>query len=89
MLISDERIHFLAQEIAQTLVREGMLTTTEPNAAAQGVKQALIKYCQAEGALEQKVRTKIASLKRAVAEGSQEWDILYQQYYKEELNKSA
>jgi hypothetical protein len=37
--------------------------------------------------VERRVRTKILSQKRAIPEGSQEWDILFRKYYEEELNK--
>lgn len=87
MLISDERISALAKQIATTLLREGYVTADDPNHVAHTVRQAFIRYIQTEAAVDQKARTKIASLKRGVAEGSREWDILYQKYYEEELNK--
>ena len=87
MLISDERINHLAHTIAQTLLRDGMITTRTPDQTTQEIKRALIKYCQVEVAIDLKVRTKIASLKRGVAEGSREWDVMYQKLYDEELAK--
>lgn len=89
MLISDDRITHLSCEIAQTLIREGFVATKTPESCTQEIRRALTKYCQAEVTLEQKVQAKIGSLKRAVPEGSREWDILYQKYYEEELNKSV
>jgi hypothetical protein len=37
--------------------------------------------------IERRVRTKIVSQKRAIPEGSQEWDILFRKYYEEELSR--
>lgn len=89
MLISDDRITHLSREIVQTFVREGLISTKSPESCTQEIRRAIARYCQTEEALEQKVRTKIATLKRGVPEGSREWEILYQKYYEEELNKSG
>jgi hypothetical protein len=37
--------------------------------------------------VDKKVREKIASIKRGVSEGTGEWEILYRQYYNEEIDK--
>jgi hypothetical protein len=36
--------------------------------------------------LDQKVGDRIASFKRKIPEGGQEWQILYRRYYEEEIN---
>lgn len=89
MFISDERIGALAKTITDTLLRERYITVTDPQLPLQAVRRAMAKYIQVEALMDQRVRAKIASLKRGVPEGSREWDILYQKYYEEELNKGA
>lgn len=37
-------------------------------------------------ALDLKVRDRIASFKRKIPEGGQEWQVLYRKYYEEEMN---
>jgi hypothetical protein len=46
--------------------------------------QALLRE---ESAIDQAVRKKISSQKRDIAEGSDEWDILFRKYYSEEMRK--
>ena len=46
--------------------------------------QALLK---AEYELDQSVRAKIKSQRREIAEGSEEWDILFRKYYSEEMRR--
>lgn len=42
---------------------------------------------RAEDALQEQIRQKIASAKKPVPEGSQEWDILFRKYYEAEMNR--
>lgn len=88
-LISDDRIAYLAQHLTGTLHREGLIAPSSATSAVQAVRQALGKYCLAEADIDQRVRVKIGTLKRGVAEGSREWEILYQQYYEEEIKKMS
>ena len=37
--------------------------------------------------VDQAAKTKVASLKRGVTEGSPEWDILYGKYFEEEMQR--
>ena len=46
--------------------------------------QALLR---AEYQMDQSVRAKIKSQRREIAEGSEEWDILFRKYYSEEMRK--
>ncbi|MBI4366539.1 MAG: DUF507 family protein [Deltaproteobacteria bacterium] len=87
MNLSDERLGALATAIAKTLQAEGMIAASDPQLAYLTVRKAMAKYLQTESAIDAKVRQKIESLKRGVAQGGREWDILYQQYYDAELKK--
>lgn len=87
MNISDERIGSLAKKIAAALTRDGVAPAGERDRMAQVASQAMMKYVQTEQQLDTRVRAKITSQKRHIVEGSGEWDILYNKYYEEELNK--
>lgn len=89
MFISDERIGALATLITETLLRERYIATTDPQLPLQVARRAMGKYLQTEALMDQRARAKIATLKRGVPEGSREWEILYQKYYEEELNKTC
>jgi hypothetical protein len=51
------------------------------------IKDGFFDYFKREDDADKKVRQKIATLKRGVLEGTQEWDILYRQYFNEEMMK--
>lgn len=55
--------------------------------AAREIKRTLIEYFRVEDEADQAAREKVASLKRGVAEGSREWEILYRKYVEEELSR--
>lgn len=87
MRLSDERINFLSHHIISTLVRERLIDVESESAESQEIKKLMIHFIKSEDAVDQKVRDKIASIKRGIPEHSREWDVLYEQYYSEEMNK--
>lgn len=89
MRISDGRINYLSRRIAEALVSGQMAGEGDPDRLSREVKRGLNFYIQQEAAIDQKVRKKIGSLRRGVPEGSDEWDILYRQYYEEEMEKNS
>ncbi len=87
MRLSDERVLFLSKQIAQTLKREGLAKIENEAIFAQDVQKIIIRFMQEEAKLDERVRAKIASIKRGIMEHSREWDVLYDQYYNEEMKK--
>ena len=55
--------------------------------ALREVKRVLAEHMKVEEELVQKVRSRLQSYARPIPEGSQEWDVLYQKTYEEELRK--
>lgn len=86
MKISDGRINFLARQIAQNLIKNGLIDG-ELDEITLEVKKGFNFFLKKEIEIDEKCRYKIESIKRGIPEGSQEWDILYRQYYNEELEK--
>lgn len=87
MKISDGRINYLSRQIATHLLKQGSVKGIEADPLSLEVKKGFNFLLQEEEKLEAKVRLKIASLKRGVPEGSSEWELLYRQYYNEEVDK--
>jgi len=85
--LSDERVLFLSKQVAQTLKREGLAKIENEAIFAQDVQKIIIRFMQEEAKLDERVRAKIASIKRGIMEHSREWDVLYDQYYNEEMKK--
>lgn len=87
MRLTDERINYLSHHIVTVLACDGMIKLQDEAAMIQHIKKIIIKFNKDEEAIDAKVRSKINSIKRNIPEGSREWDILYEQYYSEEMNK--
>lgn len=88
MKISDGRINYLSRRIAKLFISNGDVDTDDIDFLSKEVKKGFIFFLQREEAVDKKVREKISSIKRGVPEGSTEWDILYRQYYNDEISKS-
>ena len=57
------------------------------NTIRQEARKALEKVLTEEMKIDQAARQKIASQRKIIVEGSQEWDILYRKYYNDEVRK--
>ena len=55
--------------------------------SANEARKALEKVLTEEMKIDQAARQKIASQRKIIVEGSQEWDILYRKYYNDEVKK--
>jgi hypothetical protein len=87
--LSEARILFLARE-ALSRLRDEKLADVPSFALALRTGRELIEQFAAQGdAVDTAARRKIASLKRGVAEGTPEWNILYRRYREEELRKKG
>ena len=90
MKLSEERILFLARESLARLRDEGLAEMPNFALALRQARDLIAEWEErGEGAVEAAVRRKIASLKRNVVEGSNEWNILYRRYRDEELRKKG
>jgi len=89
MKLSEARILFLARESLNRLRAEGLADIPNfPLALRQG-REVIAQWLEHGNRVDAVVRRKIASLKRGVVEGSNEWQILYRRYREEELRKKG
>ena len=86
MNISEGRINQLSRKIAKGLINGGQIEAGLDDLSRE-VKRGMVFFTQKLEALDGEVREKITSIKRGVLEGSAEYEILYRQYFTEELNK--
>jgi hypothetical protein len=86
--LSEARVSFLAHEILRTLRQEGLADIDNERVALQELKRLLQHEDEAMTRIDGLVRRKIDSLSRKVPPGSREWDVLYRQYFQEELRKT-
>ncbi|HVN84899.1 MAG TPA: DUF507 family protein [Candidatus Binatia bacterium] len=85
--LSEARVSFLAHAILRTLREEGLVTVENERLALADLKRLLTHEDEESNRIDAAVRRKIASLSRSVPLGSREWDVLYRQYFEQELRK--
>jgi len=88
MRISRDKLNKLAHTVADALAEiDEVEFLDERNTIRQEARKALEKLLMDELKLDAAARLKIASQRRIIPEGSQEWDILYRKYYNDEVKK--
>ena len=88
MRISRDKLNKLAHTIADTLAEIPECDFLEDrNTIRQEARKALEKLLLEETKIDAAARLKIASQRKIILEGSQEWDILYRKYYNDEVKK--
>ena len=88
-MISDDRLSSLAHLIHQELLQGDLVEFLDRDKAHHEIKRTLVGYFKVEEEADRLAREKIASLKRGVAEGSREWEVLHRKYVEEELSKKG
>ncbi len=88
MRISRDKLNKLAHTVADTLAEIPECDFLEDrNTIRQEARKALEKLLMEELKIDAAARQKIASQRKIILEGSQEWDILYRKYYNDEVKK--
>ena len=88
MRITADKLNKLAHTVADTLAEIPECDFLEDrNTIRQEARKILTKLLTEEMRLDQAARQKIASQRKIIVEGSQEWDILYRKYYNDEVKK--
>jgi len=86
--VSRDKVNKLAHTIADTLAEVPECDFLEDrNTIRQEARKALEELLTAETKLDAAARLKIASQRKIILEGSQEWEILYRKYYNDEVKK--
>ena len=88
MRVSRDKVNKLAHTIADTLAEIPECDFLEDrNTIRQEARKALEKLLTEETRIDAAARQKIASQRKIILEGSQEWEILYRKYYNDEVKK--
>ena len=88
MRITRDKLNKIAHVVADTLADTPECDFLEDrNTIRQEARKALEKLLTDVMKLDQGARQKIASQRKIIVEGSQEWDILYRKYYNDEVKK--
>jgi hypothetical protein len=90
MMLSDDKITHLTHVLLKGLLDRDLVDITEEEGVVRrAVKRAITAQLQIGEAMDEAVRRKIESMSRDVAEGSPEWEVLYQKYLREEEVKKG
>lgn len=87
--LSEARILYLARESLARLRDEKLAEIPNFALALRQARELIASWEQQADSVDGLVRRKIASLRRGVVEGSNEWNILYRRYREEELRKKG
>ena len=82
---TDDRINHLSHLIHDGLYHDDLVDYPDEDKALREIKRTLNLYFQVEEEADRAARERVASLKRGVAEGSREWEVLYRKYFEEEM----
>jgi uncharacterized protein len=86
--ITRDKLNKLAHVVADTLAEtDECAFLDDRNTIRQEARKALETLLLAEMKIDAAAKQKIASQRKIIMEGSQEWDILYRKYYNEEVKK--
>jgi hypothetical protein len=86
--LSREKINFLARQILELLFEnEQVEFLVEPNEIRLSVLRSIEEEMKLYDQIDKRAVEKIQSQKKAIEEGSREWEILYRKYYNEEISK--
>jgi hypothetical protein len=88
MRISRDKLNKLAHTVADTLAEIDQVGFNEDrNTIRQEARKELENLLMEEARIDAAARAKIASQRKIILEGSQEWEILYRKYYNDEVRK--
>lgn len=86
--LSREKINYLSRQILNILEKDDQVDFLDDT---NEVRLIIVKSIEEEmmlyEAIDRKAIDKIQSQKKAIEEGSREWEILYRKYYNDELAK--
>ena len=88
MRLSRAKINHISKLVVDALQEgPGVRLDREANAVRLQVVKIITEEVERDAMIDNLVRGKISSQKRDFPEGGREWEILYKQYYHEEIEK--
>mgnify|MGYP001616659071 FL=1 len=89
MKLSEDRISHISHLVADGLWKDELIDydEDEEHKVVDEIKRGIVNYLKVEDEVDTLVRNKISSYSRNIPVGSREWDVLYQKFHKEEMQK--
>ncbi len=84
-MLSDDKITHLSHVILRGLKEKNIIILkTDDAEIRKEIKRATVKQLKIGEDIDLKVKQKLRSFSRKIIEGSSEWEVLYEKFYKEE-----
>jgi uncharacterized protein len=88
MRLTDQKINHLAHLVTETIENESCLDVLrETNDIRLRIKLIITDELRLENEIDRTVRNVFRSMSKAPPEGSKEWDVMYEQFYSEQMKK--
>jgi len=88
MFASEEKLTHVAHLVYEGIGRfDGVELIADEEVLLKQIKQVLFDESRVDDEIDRAVRARLASYSRKIAEGSEEWDVLYRKGIEEELRK--
>jgi hypothetical protein len=89
MKLSRDKVSEISHKVVEMLRKNRDLRMKDKNTnnVRLEIVRVMTEFLVIEDKVDRAARDKVRTLKRDVAEGGEEWDILHQRYYSEELKK--
>jgi len=88
MFASEEKLTHVAHLVFEGIGRfDGVELIADEEVLLKQIKQVLFDESRVDDEIDRAVRARLASYSRKIAEGSEEWDVLYRKGIEEELRK--
>lgn len=85
--MSEDRVSHLSRLVVDQIWKDDLVDYSSEEQALRSAKKGLQEHVDMMSEIDNLARAKVASLKRGVAEGSSEWEVLYQKYFEEEMKR--
>ncbi len=87
MRFSEERIRHISHLILDGLEKGGGVEAKDKPSILHEIKRTLFSYFEVEDQVDDIIREKLRSYSRGIAEGSREWEVMYDKLLEEEMGK--
>ncbi len=89
MILSEDRQKLFAHLLVDGLWGDEIIDFDEDaeETVIREAKRLIESWVKDQGDIDNEVRQKLSKLKRDVPEGSAEWKVMYNKYYKEEMSR--
>ncbi|MBI2369201.1 MAG: DUF507 family protein [Deltaproteobacteria bacterium] len=87
MRLSEARISYISHRILDGLWGDELVDFEDEERVLTAIRGVITKYLKVDEEVDEAVRRKLRTMSRRVVEGSREWDVLYEKFFGEELNK--